>query len=272
MSVRRARPPALSGWGARWARLAGAPPSGSLRAAKTARVRDLEIGTRGASARVRDAHGRSSEPVIALDPFPKDARERAIEALAKKASFAASLLAGRLPDEVDEILAAAGSRTLLPASAGEIHQSCTCGEPVPCRHLLALHEVLEERLTRDPFLLFTLRGIDEKSLLAGLRRRRGTAASSERNGREPASGRPPSPAARLSPLPDVPPERFFRPLAPASSFAAPYAPATPGDAVLAGLGPAPFEDADAARLLSELHRAIGLGAKERLSEWEWRRS
>ncbi|HKC23992.1 MAG TPA: hypothetical protein VKF32_04580, partial [Thermoanaerobaculia bacterium] len=79
-------------------------------------------------------------------------------------------------------------------------------------------------------------------------------------------------AARATPLVEVPPERFFRPLAPLASLLAPYAPATAPDAVLTTLGPPPLEDPDAARLLAELHRAIGLGAKERLSEWEWRRS
>jgi uncharacterized Zn finger protein len=231
-------------------------------------VRDLEIGPRGAMARVRDAHGRSSEPAIALDPFPKDAKERIVDALAKKASFAASLLAGRLPEEIDEVLRAAAGRPLLPSSAAEIHQTCTCGELAPCRHLLALHEVLEERLSRDPFLLFTLRGIDQESLLAGLRKRRGPAAAPER-AREPAPDAP-VPTSRLTPLPEVPPERFFRPVA--AIAPAPYTSTVAADAVLAALGPAPLEDADAARLLAELQRSIGHGAKERLSEWEWRRS
>jgi uncharacterized Zn finger protein len=268
--MRRARPPIPAGWGARWAALVAQ----SLRAlshppkASNARVRDLEIGPHGATARVRDAHGRSSDPMVVLDPFPRDAKERIVDALAKKATFAASLLAGRLPEEIDEVLRAAAGRPLLPASAAEIHQSCTCGEPVPCRHLLALHEVLGERLSRDPFLLFTLRGIDQESLLGGLRKRRGPAASAER-AREPVA-RTPASTARLTPLPEVPPERFFRPLAPLAP--APYSSPTPPDAALSALGPPPLEDADAARLLAELPRAIGLGAKERLSEWEWRRS
>ena len=138
---------------------------------------------------------------------------------------------------------------------------------MPCRHVLALHRVLEERLLRDPFLLFTLRGIDEATLLSELRRRRGAGAA---NG-APARHRPASPA-RFTPLPEVLPERFFRPLVPLPIAAAPPSAQAGPDAVLAALGPPPLEDADAARLLAELHRAIGLGAKERLSEWEWRRS
>ncbi|HKC23527.1 MAG TPA: hypothetical protein VKF32_02235, partial [Thermoanaerobaculia bacterium] len=164
--MRRARKAPVEGWGARWARLVadfGWKP-GRHETVPSARVRELEIETSGISATVREGRDRLAEPHIALEPFPDDVREKAVEALARKASFVASLLAGRLPEDADDALAATGW-TLLPASPREIHQSCTCGEgPSPCRHLLALHAVLEERLSRDPFLLFTLRGIDKETL------------------------------------------------------------------------------------------------------------
>jgi hypothetical protein len=40
----------------------------------------------------------------------------------------------------------------------------------------------------------------------------------------------------------------------------------------ARFGPPPLHDLEASRLLLELHRAIGLGARERLAGWEWRRA
>jgi uncharacterized Zn finger protein len=232
-----------------------------------ARVRDLAVGTDGMTGKIRDARGRNAEPFLAVAHFPQAARDTAIEALSQKASFAASLLAGRLPDDVDEALAATGY-TLLPTHPDEIAHGCTCGEePMPCRHVLALHELLADRLSHDPFLLFTLRGIDERTLLDELRKRRGIGPSAE----GPARPRPPA-APRGTPLPDVPPERFFRPMAAVVGIGSAWTHGAPPDAVLAALGPPPLDDADAARLLAELHRAIGLGAKERMSEWEWRRS
>ncbi len=68
------------------------------------------------------------------------------------------------------------------------------------------------------------------------------------------------------------PESFFKPGLPLDSLATSLTAADHPEAVLARLGPPPFADESAARLLADLHRAIGLGAAERLSEWEWRRA
>ena len=46
----------------------------------------------------------------------------------------------------------------------------------------------------------------------------------------------------------------------------------PTDTIPARLGPPPFSDPEASRLVEDFHRAIGLGAAERLAEWEWRRA
>ena len=71
--------------------------------------------------------------------------------------------------------------------------------------------------------------------------------------------------------PEVRPDAFFRPpraLAPLPPLLS--QPAI-GDAVLTRLGSPPFADPQASQLLFELHRAVGLGARERLAEWEWRK-
>jgi uncharacterized Zn finger protein len=233
--------------------------------ARSARVREISVSADGVAARMRDARGGTAEPRISVEHLPRDVREKAVDAMARKASFAASLLSGRMPDDVETAFAATG-RGLLPSSASEVRQSCTCGEePFPCRHLVALHRHLAERLDRDPFLMFLLRGIDRDTLLRDLRRRRTVSQP-----RTPQRERP-APSVRLTPLPEVKPEHFYRPLLPLAAVLSPYAPPAPPDAILARLGPPPLEDADAARLLADLHRAIGIGAKERLAEWEWRK-
>ena len=75
----------------------------------------------------------------------------------------------------------------------------------------------------------------------------------------------------LEPLPDVRPDSFFRPLVPVSQLKTRFVPPENPEALLARLGPPPFQDDEAAKLLVEMHRAIGRGAAERLSEAEWRR-
>jgi uncharacterized Zn finger protein len=59
---------------------------------------------------------------------------------------------------------------------------------VPCKHLAATFYVLAEAFDADPFLIFAWRGRTRDDLLAGLRRRRGTAAAT------PGGGEPHSPA------------------------------------------------------------------------------
>src|SRR5207248_1669679 len=128
----------------------------------------------------------------------------------------ASLLSGRMPDDVEAAFAGTG-RGLLPSSPAEVRQSCTCGEePFPCRHLVALHRHVAERLDLDPFLMFLLRGIDRETLLRELRRRRAVSAV-----RSPQRERA-APTVRLTPLPDVKPEHFYRPLLPLAAVLSPY--------------------------------------------------
>src|ERR1019366_4995487 len=68
------------------------------------------------------------------------------------------------------------------------------------------------------------------------------------------------------------PELFYRPGEPVAALRSSYAPPDHPEAVLTRLGPPPFRDAEASQLLVDLHRAIGLGARERLAEWEWRKA
>ncbi|HMA54753.1 MAG TPA: hypothetical protein VKT17_09840, partial [Acidobacteriota bacterium] len=70
--------------------------------------------------------------------------------------------------------------------------------------------------------------------------------------------------------PEARPEAWFRPLRPTGPRRPLMAAPETADTLLARLGPPPLEDSQASDLLLELHRAIGLGARERLAEWEWR--
>jgi uncharacterized Zn finger protein len=136
--------------------------------------------------------------------------------------------------------------------------------------------LLGDALADDPFLVFLLRGLPREEVLAGLQRARRRAppsgapqdgpgdAVAPRRAEEPPE---PLPAAVLER-----PELFYRPGEPASALRTVFAPAEHPEAVLTRLGPPPLDDPEASRLLLELHRAIGLGARERLADWEWRRA
>jgi uncharacterized Zn finger protein len=274
----RAKPPE-SGWAFRFlARLAALGWESALadgRAiALSGAVTSLEIGRAGARADVKAADGHLEETSLSLLPLATVAKRRVLKAMAARARFAAHLLAGRLPDDVEGAFQGTG-HTLLPVDAGDVVFRCSCAEvPGPCAHAGALAILIGDRLQDDPFLVFLLRGVPREELLEGLQRAR------TRPERSPGPDSADAAATRNAtdlpePLPRhvlERPELFYRPGEPVAALRGSYAPPDHPEAVLTRLGPPPFKDPEASRLLVDLHRAIGLGTRERLAEWEWRKA
>jgi uncharacterized Zn finger protein len=112
-----------------------------------------------------------------LRVFTGEEWTRAVEALASQALFAAKLLAGEMPENIEDAFASIGL-PLFPSSTRELEMACSCpDEVVPCKHIAALYYVLAERLDEDPFLLFRWRGKSRELLLREIRRRRAAEAS-----------------------------------------------------------------------------------------------
>ena len=140
-------------------------------------------------------------------PVLTDAQwDQVIEALSRQALYAAQLLDGTMPAEIEGVFATAGA-TLLPGASEEIVQSCSTCPPgtMPgtqlCRPLLAVYQQLGEMLREDPWLLLRLRGRDRQQVLAVLHERRNRTA--------PAPTTPTS--ATTSPAHEVQPGAFYRP-------------------------------------------------------------
>jgi uncharacterized Zn finger protein len=273
----RATPPE-SGWAYRFlARLASLGWEDALTegraAALSGAVNSLEIGRTGARADVRAADGQMEEASLSLKPLESSVRRRVLKAMAARARFAADLLAGRLPEDVESVFQGT-RRSLLPLDAADVVSTCTCTEgEEPCAHAGALAVLLGDHLQDDPFLVFLLRGVPREELLQGLQRARTPhdrrAEARAADAPLPADAEPPEPLERHI---LERPELFYRPGEPVAALRSSFAPPDHPEAVLTRLGPPPFRDAEATRLLVELHRAIGLGARERLAEWEWRKA
>ncbi|MDT5037628.1 MAG: hypothetical protein QOE03_2813, partial [Micromonosporaceae bacterium] len=74
---------------------------------------------------------------IGLAPFDEPVWHAVERALAAQALFSAQLLAGEMPDEIEDVFAAAGA-PLFPASIGELTLGCSCPDwSIPCKHLAA---------------------------------------------------------------------------------------------------------------------------------------
>jgi uncharacterized Zn finger protein len=88
--------------------------------------------------------------------------------LAREARFAARLLAGAMPDDIEDAFRSAGL-SLFPERRQDLRTSCSCPDwSNPCKHIAAVYYLLGEEFDRDPFLIFRLRGRERAALLAAL--------------------------------------------------------------------------------------------------------
>ncbi len=154
-------------------------------------------------ARVQGTRPQPYKVTIKLKPLSDRQWDRVIDALSGQALFAAQLLAGEMPQEIDAVFAAAGS-SLFPSTEGELETECSCPDWAnPCKHVAATHYILAEQLDEDPFLLFRLRGRTQEQVMAALRARR---SDTPRTAAEPA----PAAVSNSGPPLDANLEHFWR--------------------------------------------------------------
>ncbi|MFP5021501.1 SWIM zinc finger family protein [Pseudonocardia phyllosphaerae] len=140
--------------------------------ARSGQIVSLTVDAGAAVALVQGTRPAPYKARIGLRVWDKTEWARVEKALAADAWYAAALLAGTVPPEVEELLGGLGL-SLFPADAGELVQDCSCPDhAVPCKHLAAVFYVLAERCDDDPFTLLALRGRDRADLLERLRRER----------------------------------------------------------------------------------------------------
>jgi uncharacterized Zn finger protein len=141
--------------------------------ARRGQVLDLEVRKGVVEARVQGSRVKPYRVRLAVEALDERDWARAESAMAAKAVFAAKLLAGEMPRDIEETFAAC-RLSLFPASSRQLASSCTCPDSVkPCKHVAAVFYLLAEAFDRDPFLVFTWRGRTREELLerlAALRR------------------------------------------------------------------------------------------------------
>lgn len=167
-------------WGQRWIEALEAVlqgDSGRLARGRTyaraGRAHDFIAREGKIHAQVTGSSPRPYRVTIALAPLSDSEWKKAITAMAEQAQFAAELLAGKMPKEID-VAFHAGGTSLFPVARKDLVTSCTCPDwGDPCKHVAAVHYVLGDALERDPFLLFELRGRTKSQVLEALRAARG---------------------------------------------------------------------------------------------------
>ncbi|MHB0924652.1 MAG: SWIM zinc finger family protein [Bellilinea sp.] len=145
--------------------------------ARQGQVVSIEETRDGVAALVQGSRPRPYKVTIRLTPLTARQWNRVLDVLADQAIFAAQLLAGEMPSNIEEAFATAGV-SLFPQSSYDMISECSCPDKAnPCKHVAATHYILGERFDEDPFLLFRMRGRTQEQLLSALRQRRSGASS-----------------------------------------------------------------------------------------------
>lgn len=131
----------------------------------------LSIEFKGAKvlARVQGSEAEPYKVSLSLDPFSDEQWGYVIETMSHKVTFAAKLLAGEMPQNIEEVFTANGL-SLFPFTLSDIHSKCSCPDKVnPCKHVGAIYYQLGDRFSEDPFVLFQLRGRTKEQIISDLR-------------------------------------------------------------------------------------------------------
>lgn len=143
--------------------------------ARRGQVLSLVVAPGVVTASVQGSQPRPYAVRIGLRPFPELAWAKAEVLLAEQALCSAQLLAGQMPAELEQVLAAAGAQ-LFPGRLSELAMTCSCPDAaVPCKHLAATLYLLAESFDDDPFRILHWRGRERADLLTRLRQLRGGA-------------------------------------------------------------------------------------------------
>ncbi len=109
---------------------------------------------------------------IRLQPFSDADWARVMEAMAAQAVFAAKLLAGEMPTNIEDAFESV-NLSLFPTAEKDLQTKCSCPDWAnPCKHIAAVYYILAEHFDGDPFLIFKLRGRSKEEILAVLREKR----------------------------------------------------------------------------------------------------
>jgi uncharacterized Zn finger protein len=180
-TVEAATPAAETWWGQKWISTLNRfgwknRLKNGLLYMQEARVKDFTVETGRISAKVQGTRLEPYEVEIRLKPLSDADWDLVAEIMSCQALFAAQLLAGEMPADVEEAFNAAQA-PLFPKNKEDIQAKCSCPDwAVPCKHVAAVYYQMAEAFDKDPFLLFHLRGRSRDALLGMLRAQRAAEA------------------------------------------------------------------------------------------------
>lgn len=140
--------------------------------ARTGQVLNLDIQSGRVRARVQGSRPKPYQVEIKIKPLSEHEWSKVADAMSAQAIFAAKLLAGEMPRDIEKAFADAHVN-LFPTHSHDLETSCSCPDwSNPCKHIAAVYLLLGEQFDADPFLLLRLRGMSKTEIMEMLRARR----------------------------------------------------------------------------------------------------
>jgi len=140
--------------------------------ARRGQVVSIDVQKGAVAARVQGTRPKPYSIKIELKPLSEKDWDKVTDAMASQAVFAARLLSGEMPRNIEEAFGEA-KISLFPTSAKDLITDCSCPDWAnPCKHIAAVYYLMAERFDEDPFLIFKLRGRTKEELIGILREKR----------------------------------------------------------------------------------------------------
>lgn len=164
---------ASSWWGKRWIQTLesfkiGARLDRGRTYARKGQVLSIDIEKGVIHAKVQGSRSTPYKVQIKVTEIKDAEWKKLIDVLKQKPIFAAKLLAGEIPDDIEYEFHALGL-SLFPTKAVDLVTECSCPDwSNPCKHIAAVFYLLGEEFDRDPFLIFTMRGMTRDEFLQQL--------------------------------------------------------------------------------------------------------
>ena len=162
--------------------------------ARGGQVLSIDVAKGTVTAKVQGSRPKPYDVTIKVQILDEADWKALAEGLSRQALFAAKLLAGEMPQEIEQAFTDAGL-SLFPEKLKDLTTACSCPDDSnPCKHIAAVYYLLGEEFDRDPFLIFKMRGLSREEL---------TGLLGKTQAAEPA---PESPVAEPAAAAAVPPE------------------------------------------------------------------
>jgi uncharacterized Zn finger protein len=235
--------------------------------ARQGQVFSIDITPGTVEARVHGSIDKPYKITIQLQPLSNEQWEQVTVIMASRAVFAAKLLTGEMPRDIEDAFREV-HLSLFPTSEADLHTECSCPDWArPCKHIAAVYYILAERFDTDPFLLFKLRGCSKEEIINVLRQKRTETAPTEEQhvaDNEQANETGQNPSLRLEDHMDT----FWQAGETLTSFAIhPHDPLVE-NAVLKRLGAAPYSlyGQDMLSLLARAYDGVKKAAQHKAME------